>query len=126
MADYDFKKDKASDLQNIEKIIRVSLLLDFYGPLLTQKQKTALTLFYEEDFSLGEIAQACGISRQAVHDSLRRGEALLEDYEKALGLAEKHIQAEKLRQAAETELKKLENEPSKALWEAFWNKWQQT
>lgn len=62
------------------------LLYDFYGKLLTPKQREVMRLYYEEDLSLGEIAEELKISRQAVHDILRRSEQALEKYEKKLGL----------------------------------------
>lgn len=108
----------------IAKILRINLLLDFYAPLLTEKQRLALNLFYVEDFSLGEIAAACAISRQAVHDLLRRSEGLLEGYEKALGLAEKHQRSREKQAELEVLAKKLQKQPSPALWGVFWQKWQ--
>ncbi|MEE0776949.1 MAG: YlxM family DNA-binding protein [Bacillota bacterium] len=67
---------------------RKALLFDFYGPLLTQRQQEVYDYSRSEDMSLGEIAEALGISRQAVHDNLRRTEKILEEYEAKLGLAE--------------------------------------
>ena len=61
--------------------------MDFYGELLTQKQRDALDLYYNQDFSLAEIAQHMEISRQGVRDFIKRGEKQLEDLENALGLA---------------------------------------
>ena len=65
--------------------LEMTLLLDYYGELLTEKQKTCFDLYYNQDLSLGEIAEEAGISRQGVHDSLARAEAILLDYEKKLG-----------------------------------------
>lgn len=72
----------------IDKAVRNALLLDAYGPLLTQRQLRALELFYQQDCSLSEIAELDGNSRQAVHDLIRRGEQQLEEYETLLGLVE--------------------------------------
>ena len=63
----------------------MSLLLDYYGALLTDKQKTYFDLYYNQDYSLSEIASAAGISRQGVHDTLARAGELLEGYERTLG-----------------------------------------
>lgn len=62
------------------------LLLDFYGELLTEKQRECCDLHYNEDLSLGEIAEQLGISRQAVWDNIRRGESSLEEIESKTGL----------------------------------------
>jgi len=73
----------------MEKRIRTNLLFDLYGALITDKRSQALRLYLEEDLSLSEIAEAAGVSRQAVHDGILRAEAKLEEYERALGLLEK-------------------------------------
>ena len=71
------------------KDMRVTLLLDFYGDLLTEKQREALELYYNDDLSLGEIGEDFGISRQGVRDNIKRAEAILFEMEEKLGLAEK-------------------------------------
>lgn len=71
---------------SIAKTIRMNQLFAFYQSLLTQKQQQMLELYYEEDYSLAEIATYYQISRQAVHDNLKRAENLLEDYETKLQL----------------------------------------
>jgi len=63
-----------------------SMLLDFYGELLTDKQRRCFDLHYNEDLSLSEIAEQCGISRQGVWDNIRRAEASMEDIERKTGL----------------------------------------
>lgn len=75
----------------LEKISRVVLLNDFYGPLLTEKQQEILSLHFENDLSLTEIADQMQTSRQAVFDMVKRAEAQLEDFEKKLGMAEKYL-----------------------------------
>lgn len=62
-----------------------ALLFDCYGEMLTEKQRTCFSLYYDQDFSLGEIAEELGISRQGVHDTLVRTEAALEAMEEKLG-----------------------------------------
>lgn len=71
----------------LEKLERLILLYDFYGPLLTDRQKQAIELHYEADLGLTEIAQQMGITRQGVYDLLKRTEGLLEEYELRLRLA---------------------------------------
>ncbi|MGI6453073.1 MAG: YlxM family DNA-binding protein [Syntrophomonadaceae bacterium] len=73
----------------LEKISHMVMLKDFYGPLLTDKQQLVLSLYYEEDLSLSEIADNMNITRQAVYDLLKRAESALEDYEKRLQLVDK-------------------------------------
>ncbi len=65
--------------------LEMTLLLDYYGELLTEKQKTCFDLYYNQDLSLGEIAEEAGISRQGVHDSLARAEASLLAMEEKIG-----------------------------------------
>lgn len=77
---------------SLEKKQRVNLLMDCYEELLTDKQREYLSLYYDEDFSLSEIADDLNVSRNAVYDNLRRAVASLEEYEKKLHLLEKHIQ----------------------------------
>ena len=68
----------------------LAMLLDFYGPLLTEKQGEMMRLRVEEDLSLSEIAESFGVSRQAVHDALRKAEKTLSDMEGKLRLVEKY------------------------------------
>ncbi len=71
------------------KDMKVALLLDFYGDLLTDKQRDSLDFYYNDDLSLGEIAANLGISRQGVRDNIKRAEAVLLDMEERLNLAAK-------------------------------------
>lgn len=65
--------------------IRFGSLYEMYGSLLTKKQQRCLELYFYEDYSLAEIADEMQVSRQAVHDLLKRVEQTLEQYEKMLG-----------------------------------------
>ena len=65
--------------------LTMSLLYDYYGELLTEKQRQLFDLYYDQDYSLSESAAAAGISRQGDHDTLARAEELLEGYERTLG-----------------------------------------
>ncbi|MBC5647114.1 YlxM family DNA-binding protein [Christensenella tenuis] len=69
-----------------EKDLSLSLYYDFYGEFLTEKQAKLFKLYYNDDYSLAEIAQECGISRQGVLDTLKRAQAKLKDMEGKLGL----------------------------------------
>ena len=66
-----------------------ALLLDYYGELLPEKQRTYCDLSFNQDYSLTEIAEFCGISRQGVHDALSHAEASLRSFERVLGCAER-------------------------------------
>ena len=69
-----------------KRTLEMAYLLDFYGELLTEKQREHLDLYYNEDFSLAEIARLGGITPQGVRDSIRRGEAVLFETEAKTGL----------------------------------------
>ena len=71
------------------KNLEISNLLDFYGEMLTEKQRDFLDYYYNEDLSLSEIAENEGITRQGVRDAIKRAEAQMLDMEKKLGLLEK-------------------------------------
>lgn len=75
-----------SDARMIEQVTRVGDLYDFYGALLTSRQREMMEMYYFDDWSLAEIATHLGVSRQAVHDSLRRATEQLEGYESTLEL----------------------------------------
>ena len=77
---------------NLEKSLEISLLNDFYGKLLTQKQQDILVEYYYNNMSLAEVAENFGITRQAVLDSLKKSEKQLKNFELVLGLASKHKQ----------------------------------
>jgi uncharacterized protein len=76
----------------LEQTERINLLYDFYGSLLTDKQQQMIELYYVDDLSLAEIAEQFQISRQAVHDTLRRSAQQLEELEGKLSLLSKHEQ----------------------------------
>lgn len=73
----------------LEKTNRMNALFDFYGALLTKKQKEYMQLYYGDDFSLGEIADEFNVSRQAIYDNIKRTEKILVEYEEKLHLFEK-------------------------------------
>ena len=77
----------------MDEQLQRAMLFDFYGELLTAKQRSYFHLHYNEDLSLSEIAEQEGISRQGVHDMLKRCNKALEDYEEKLHLVEKFQKA---------------------------------
>jgi len=70
----------------LDRTIEIGMLFDYYGKLLTDKQKKIVELYYYQDLSLGEIADNLDISRQGVYDHLHRAEDTLKSYEKELNL----------------------------------------
>jgi predicted DNA-binding protein YlxM (UPF0122 family) len=68
----------------------MSYLLDFYGNVLTEKQRDMMQQYYHMDLSLSEIADNFGITRQGVRDSIKRGENILTELEEQVGFAEKY------------------------------------
>lgn len=71
------------------KNLEIAMLLDFYGDMLTEKQRDFLEYYYNDDFSLSEIAENEGITRQGVRDAIKRAETQLLDMESKLGVAKK-------------------------------------
>ena len=83
----------------LEAVAQVSILFDFYGEMLTKRQQEVIRLYHEENFSLAEIAEELSISRQAVHDTLKKAEKALRSYEERLALVDR---MEKSRRVIET------------------------
>ena len=73
----------------LKEVIEIGILLDYYKSLLTDKQKKYLLNYFEEDYSLTEIAEMNNVSRQAVYDNIKRGCKLLRNYEEKLNLYKK-------------------------------------
>ena len=71
------------------KNLQVAVLLDYYGDLLTEKQRDFISFYYDEDLSLAEIAANEGITRQGVRDAIKRAEAQLLDMEEKLGFRQR-------------------------------------
>lgn len=78
----------------MEKKVYLSWYLAFYGQMLTQNQQEIARLYFEEDYSLAEIAQQFAVSRQSIHDTVNRVEKTLNDFEEKLGLAKRFRQQE--------------------------------
>lgn len=93
----------------MEKFVEQTLLYDFYGELLTEHQRSVYEDVVLNDYSCTEVAQERGISRQGVHDLIRRCDRILEDYEEKLHLVEKFL---KIREKVE-EIQNAAEEPSR-------------
>ena len=97
----------------MEQFLYLSTLFDLYGAQLTEKQQECLRLHLFEDFSLSEIGEELGISRQAVYDNIHRSEKAMESYEKKLGLAARyHEERQELAKIYESikDLRQADNE----------------
>lgn len=75
--------------------LEMTLLFDYYGDLLTERQRCCFDMRYNQDLSLGEIAEELGVSRQGVHDNLSRAEGLLRNMEDKTGCVRRAMQARK-------------------------------
>ena len=90
-----------------DKMIEISMLYDFYGQLLTAKQQEILKLYNEDNYSLSEIAEEFGISRQGVHDAVKKAEKALHEYESKLGLVNKFIATSEAVSSIDSEIDRL-------------------
>lgn len=99
----------------MEKIVQQGLLYDFYGELLTEHQRHVYEDVVLNDLSLSEIAEEQGISRQGVHDLIKRCDKLLDGYEKKLHLVEKFEATKRLAGEIQKALEDYEAKPEEAL-----------
>ena len=91
----------------MDKKLTVSLLLDFYGQVLSEKQFQIMDYYYNDDLSLREISEILGITRQGVHDTIKRSEAFLEELEQSLGLYSKWQRLQQQLESIEGAVKKI-------------------
>jgi len=96
----------------VEKNVKIALLYDFYGDILTAKQSDAIDLYYNEDLSLAEISRHLNITRQGVLDNIKRGEATLLKMEDKLKLVEKFAGINAKLEEVNGIIRKIENSPS--------------
>ena len=95
--------------------IEIVLLYDYYGDLLTDRQKECFEMRYYQDLSLGEIAAELGISRQGVHENLSRAEALLRHMEAKTGCVSRDIACRKAAKSILEAARQLQSHPDKAV-----------
>lgn len=93
----------------MEDRVRISILMDYYKELLTEKQKDIMELYFNEDLSLAEISEITNTSRQAIYDIIKRCNKLLDDYEAKLKLFEKSIASKKNKEIIIEKLNLLQN-----------------
>ena len=91
--------------------LQMSLLLDYYGELLSQKQRTCFDLYYNQDLSLSEIAAELGVSRQGVHELLSRAEASLGEFERVTGCIARDRRTAKALEAIADACERLQSIP---------------
>lgn len=92
----------------MEKNVKISMLCELYGKLLTEKQLDILENYYDNDLSLSEIAENEGITRQAVRDIIKKGENKLFDLEEKLGIMERMLKQEEQIAIILAEITKIE------------------
>ena len=91
----------------LENITEISILYDLYGELLPERQREIFRLYHEDNYSLSEIGTEFGITRQAVHEAVKRSEEKLGEYETKLGLAKKFRDTEAVLEKIDTMIKEL-------------------
>ena len=96
----------------MEKNVKISILCDLYGKLLTEKQFEFINDYYNNDLSLSEIAENNDITRQAVRDIIKKGEKKLFEYEEKLLFMKRMLKQEKKIEQVLSELTKIQKEPS--------------
>ena len=94
--------------------LEMALLFDYYGGMLTEKQRQCYIMRYEQDLSLSEIGDALGVSRQAVCDNLTRTEALLRKMERNIGCVSRSLSTRKAVQVIVSTAEKLSADPATA------------
>lgn len=96
----------------MEEKVKISMLFEFYGPLLTEKQCELINDYYNNDLSLSEIAENNNITRQAVRDNIKKGEKKLFEYEEKLNFMKRTLNQEKKIEKALSELTKIQKDYS--------------
>ena len=103
----------------MEKRVELSLLMDFYGPLLTEHRRQVLEMYLNEDMGLQEIADSLGISRQGVHEAVKTASNQLVKYEDTLGIARRYMGIRREVDLCRDALSRVQEGRAGALQEAF-------
>lgn len=98
----------------MEKNVQISLLLDFYQKMLTEKQAECIDLYYNDDLSLSELSIHFGITRQGVRDNIKRAESVLFNIEERLGLAARFLKIEEKLSEIDDTIREIETSPDAA------------
>lgn len=109
------EKEKDSD-KGLEERVRLSMLYDFYGALLKDNQQQMFEAYFLEDFSISEIAEDMGITRQGVHDGIKRVSRQLKEYEEKLGLVARFEQQKKKVEELRERVKHLPGKAQEREW----------
>lgn len=91
----------------IEQTVQMGMLFDFYGQLLTERQRLIFSLYHQDDLSLGEIAEEFGVTRQAVYDIVRRSQKTLLGFEEKLGLIQRYTRQLRLLEMIQAGLRSM-------------------
>lgn len=91
----------------LDQTTKMNLLYDFYGSLLTEKQRALLELYYSEDWSLGEIAEHQEVSRQAVYEAIKRAQSRMLDLEEKLGLISRYLKRQQVLEKIRDRLREM-------------------
>lgn len=94
----------------MSKDFKIAQLMDFYSGMLTDKQRDVMEMYYFDDLSLSEIAEQENITRQGVHDSIKRGETIILELDKKLALADKLIKYKQIFENIKTLTADIHNE----------------
>lgn len=98
-------------VSEIDNMAYESLLYDFYGVLLTDKQREVMELYHEENYSIVEIARELKVSKQAIYDNLRKSDKILREYEAKLGLMMSLLETRELVESIEDKIDELSQSP---------------
>ena len=98
------------------KDMKLSMLIDVYAPVLTEKQREVIEYYYYDDLSLAEIAENCGITRQGVRDSIKRAETVILDLEDKLGFSKIFQKNAEAREIIEKNAKEIVSQNSGSAW----------
>ena len=98
-------------VSEIDNMAYESLLYDFYGGLLTEKQREVMELYHEENYSIVEIARELKVSKQAIYDNLRKSDKILREYEAKLGLMMSLLKTRELVESIEGKIDELSKSP---------------
>ena len=105
------KKEVLMKLSEIDNMAYESLLFDFYGNLLTDKQREVMELYHEENYSIVEIARELKVSKQAIYENLKKSDSILRDYEAKLGLMWSLLETRELIESIEGRIDELMKSP---------------